>query len=364
MNTQSLRGTAQTMRSLETAQRSRSLQPRLYFWAATLSAALLAVVPIWVLHRNSPRTLVSFHGFIHAAIAERFLDPAAFAFPPENPFFAGRPVCYYWFFQFFAAQLSRAFGWSVFHAMEALIMIAMVTLIVAAAHLGRRLFASTVAGLFIAFLVLAGTNPFGVVYTAIKVAWQGTERLREDPTYLWGVVHPVYSLIRYDDVGGLYGPLFNFFLNVTSRPLALASLLTLVCTLEWALRSRRPVAWVSVAGATALTTLMSSILGIAAGGALVVGLAVTLLWQRRAAHSTTVDPYVSLRSLLIAGAAVAAGILLAAPTYYHLLLGPSDSHLRIWLFSRDGMRHLVTLVPSVALLAVLAYVGLRQVSRR
>jgi hypothetical protein len=34
------------------------------------------------------------------------------------------------------------------------------------------------------------------------------------------------------------------------------------------------------------------------------------------------------------------------------------------LFSRDGMRHLVTLAPSVALLAVLAYVGLRRVSRR
>jgi hypothetical protein len=360
MNAQSLRVAPDLARPPALARRtSRSLQSQAYFWAATLGAAFIAVLPIWALHRESPRTLVSFHGFIHAAIAERFLDPATFAFPPENPFFAGRPVCYYWFFQFLAAQLARALGWSVFHGMEALIMIAMVTLVVAAAHLGRRLFHRTAAGLFIAFLVLAGTNPFGAVFAGIKVALQGTDRLRDDPNYLWGVVHPMYSLIRYNDVGGLYGPLLNFFLNITSRPLALAALLVLVCALEWAWRSHRPMAWLSVAGAAALTALMSSVLGIAAGGALLVGIAANTLWERRARRATRTDLRSDLSNLTIAGVAVGAGILLAAPTYYHLLLGPSDSHLQVWLLTRIGMQHLITLVTSVAFLVLLAVIGLR-----
>lgn len=363
MDTQSSRVASDLTRASALVRRtSRSLQPRLYFWAATLSAAFIAVVPIWALHRESPRTLVSFHGFIHAAIAERFLAPAPLAFPPENPFFAGRPVCYYWFFQFLAAQLARAFGWSVFHGMEALIMMAMVTLVVAAAHLGRRLFHSTAAGLFMAFLVLAGTNPFGVVFAGIKVAFQGTERLRDDPHHLWGVVHPMYSLIRYNDVGGLYGPLLNFFLNITSRPLAVAALLALVCALEWALRSRRPTAWLSVAGAAALTASMSSILGIAAGGALLVSIAANILLERRGLGGSRIIPRSDLKNLLIAGGAIGAGILLAAPTYYHLLLGPSDSEMQVMLFSRTGVQHLITLVPSVAFLVLLAGIGLRRVS--
>jgi hypothetical protein len=358
MDTQSLRVESKiNCPSVEAQRPARSLQPRLHFWAVTLSAALLAIVPIWALHRASPRTLVSFHGFIHAAIAGRFLDATPPAFPPENPFFAGQPVCYYWFFQFLAARLAGSFGWSVFHGMEALIMLAMITLVVAGAYLGRRLFHSTAAGLLMSFLVVAGTNPFGAVFAVIKVVLDGTERLRDDPNYLWGVVHPMYSLIRYNDVGGLYGPLLNFFLNMTSRPLALAALLVLVCALEWALRSHRLVAWLLVAGATALTAAMSVILGIAAGGALLVGIGVTLLWDRSAHDGRAVLP---TSALLLATVAVVAGLLLAAPTYYHLLLGPSDSATRVWLFSRSGIQHLVTLLPSVSVLVALAIIGMRQ----
>ncbi len=54
------------------------------FWIVAFGTAVFWMLLIYAVHRDSPRTLVSFHGFIHAAIAERFLNSAPIAFPPEN----------------------------------------------------------------------------------------------------------------------------------------------------------------------------------------------------------------------------------------------------------------------------------------
>ena len=59
-----------------------------------LGTAAFWMLLIWAIHRQSPRTLVSFHGFIHAAIADKFIETAMANFPPENPFFAGSPVAF------------------------------------------------------------------------------------------------------------------------------------------------------------------------------------------------------------------------------------------------------------------------------
>ncbi|MBI4516664.1 MAG: hypothetical protein HY699_12705 [Deltaproteobacteria bacterium] len=327
------------------------------FWLPTLAAAAACMLLIWALHRNSPRTLVSFHGLLHAAIAERFLiaDPV---FPPENPFYAGRPVCYYWFFQFLAAQLAWLCGWNMFQALEAVILVAAGALCVIAAGFGRRLFGHTAAGLLLAFLVLAGTNPAGFVFAAIKVALQGTERLQDDLGHMWGVVHPVYSLIRYNDIGGLYGPLLNFFLNLTSRPAALVTLLLSLTALEWSLHTRRAAAWSALACTSALTTAFSPIVGIAAGGALVVACGALSL-RAHGVGPARWHPYPQSPSLLAASVLIALGTAAAFPTYYHLFLGPSSNQMRFWLLSSEGLKHLLTATTSVAVLVGLALLGMR-----
>ena len=328
--------------------------------AVALGTAAFWMFLIWAIHRESPRTLVSFHGFVHAAIADKFLDPASTAFPPENPFFAGRPVSYYWFFQFLAAQLARYLGWNIFYSLEAVTLAATGILVITAVGLGRALYRSTLTGIFMSYLVMAGTNPFGFLFAGWKIASRGTQVLLDDPNYLWGVVHPVYSLIRYNDFGGLYGPLLNFFLNQTSRPAALACLMAQVFCLEWALRSRTLLPYALLGCASAITSALSPITGISAGGALVLGLAGYWLWQRREHQKTGQGPWRQGPTLVGAGVAVVVGILVAAPTYYHLVFGPSDSQPQFWLFSINGLRHLVTVTLSVSLLMILAVIGIRR----
>lgn len=327
-------------------------------WAVPLGVAMMWMLLIWSVHREGPRTLISFHGLLHAAIVEQFLgSDNAFA-PPDNPFFAGHPVAYYWFFHWLAAQLVRLFGLNVFHAMEVLILFAVGTLSIVAIDLGRRLFGSTLSGGLIGYLILAGTNPLGIVFAVYKVARNGVHVLNDDPNYLWGVVHPLYSMIRYNDFGGLYGPLLNFFLNITSRPLALAGVLVVVLCLYRALNKHRLSSWLWLSLAVGFTTAFSPIVGLAVGGALTMALVSAWLLGRRLFGIA--DSSVGFTTVRSAGLAVVGGALLAAPTYYHLILGPSSSKAEFWLFSGPGLRHLLTVTLSILPLVVISLLGLRR----
>lgn len=336
--------------------RTRSLGARLSTWAVPLGVAAVWVLLIWSIHRESPRTLVSFHGLLHAAIVEELSGPGGSAsLPPENPFFAGQPVAYYWFFHMVSAQLVRLFGMNVFHAMEALILFATGVLMFVAVAFGRKLYESTLAGVLIGYLIMAGTNPLGILFAIYKVARNGLHVLEDDPEHLWGVVHPLYSMIRYNDMGGLYGPLLNFFLNITSRPIALAALLLAAFCFYRALRSNRVISWVLFGLVFALTTAFSPIIGLTSGGALGVGLVAAWLWERRQASAAA--PQIRLVTIAAAGLAISGGILLAAPTYYHLILGPSSSQARFYLFTAVGLKNLVTETLSILPLAAMALYG-------
>lgn len=328
------------------------------YWGVSAAAVLLALLIVGV-HRESPRTLISFHGLLHAAIAGAFTERMPWPLPPENPFFAGRPLCYYWFFHFLAAQLTRLFGMNIFHAMETLIVSSAVGLVFLAAALGRRLFSSTLVGVFIAYLILAGTNPLGILYAVAKVCIHGTQRLCDDPYYVWGVVHARFGLIRYNDVGGLYGPLINHFLNITSRPLALVSLLAVVLTLDASLRRPRLGGHALLLCFTALTTALSPIIGVSATAVLLVALAIVRP-DRDAVAQGTVASRIHRVLPLAPMLSLVAGVLLAAPTYYHLILGPSASETRFWLFTPEGLRRLLTVTLSISPLLILVYVGWRK----
>lgn len=349
------------MSSLETSTiqltKSRTKDPRALFliWAVPLTVAAAWMLLVWSVHRGSPRTLVSFHGLLHAAIVEQLSVDGA-PVPPENPFYAGHPVAYYWFFHWLAAQLVRLFGFNVFYAMEALILFGTGTLAIAGVALGRKLYGSTLAGVLIGYLIMAGTNPLGVVFALYKVARNGLHLLNDDPNHLWGVVHPVYSVIRYNDFGGLYGPLLNFFLNMTSRPAALGGLLFTILCFYWAWRSEQVKSWVLLGIAVALTTAFSPIIGITAGGALVAGMLGTRLLDRWSASAETLP--IKPITILSASLALVAGILAALPVYYHLVFGPSASQVQFLLFSADGIRQLLTVMLSVLPLLAIALWGL------
>lgn len=81
---------------------------------ALLCAAALAALILGI-HAANPRTLCSTHGLLHAAIVQRCERGGL---PPENPFFAGRPVCYYWFFQYIGSAIVGVTGADPLHALE------------------------------------------------------------------------------------------------------------------------------------------------------------------------------------------------------------------------------------------------------
>lgn len=341
-----------------TAIRTWQLRALSSAWLVALPVAGFWMALILAIHRNSPRTLVSFHGLLHAAIAGQFLGSSSASFPPENPFYAGEPVAYYWFFQYLAAQLTRAFGLNIFYSLEALVLLAAGVLMATAVFLGRQIYNNVLTGILMGYLILAGTNPLGWIHLVRTIAGAGTKVLDDRPSHLWGVVHPIYSLIRYNDVGGLYGPLLNFFLNITSRPAALASLLLTVLFLRRVLYSQSFLSLLLLGIASAFTTAFSPIVGIPCAGILFLSLAAFSIGERRFLTRDQNELRATGKAKLLAGLTVLAGAALAAPTYYHLLFGPSSNHLELELFSLNGIRHVVTSVVSISLLVILAIVGL------
>ena len=263
-----------------------------------------------------------------------------------------------------ASQLVRFLGLNVFYSLEAIILIAMGTMMIVAARLGRIIYRSTLAGVLIGYLIVAGTNPFGFIFAIVKtfnfIHRMGAQVLHTShPNYLWGVVHPIYSLIRFNDFGGLYGPLLNFFLNNTSRPVALASLVLVIFCLERALRSRRLLDIVSLGIASAICTAFSPIIGISATLSLLGGITVCFLWTRYDPRELRPkNPDWHPLQLLFICFAVITGILIAAPTYYHLIFGPSESQMHFWLFSVGAVKHLVTVVLSIFFLMLFAIAGI------
>lgn len=325
-------------------------------WLLSVAAVVGLLLLIVGIHRNSPRTLISFHGYLHAAIAERFLTSNS-PIPPENPFYAGQPLPYYWFFHFVGAQVCRLTGWNIFFSLEAVVLAGAGLLGLGCLLLGHRLYGRVVTGLLMAYLVLAGTNPFGIVLAGLKVLAQGTGRLKDDPNFLWNVVHPVYNLVRFNDIGALYGPLISFFLNMTSRPLALGSLMVALLCLQWALRAPRLLPLAALGASFALTTAASPIIGLGAGGVLGGFLLLFAVAPFRVLNRLTGASRGIRRSYSAAFAAIIVGLAIALPTYLHLLTGPSDSHPHLYLLSIEGLKHLVTLALNVGVLLLLAAIG-------
>lgn len=300
-------------RERELAHRSDKIRFPLA-WSLAVAALCVGLIA-WV-HRESPRTFVSAHGLLHSAIAQRF-QAEPFSIPPENPFFAGEPISYYWFFQALGATVSSAFGTDPLHAFEFLVAVSAVALVFVAVRMARSLYGCAGVGFAIVYLVLAGAHPQGPLVLAARVLWRGRGVLADDPGYVWGVAHPVSGYLRLGDPFSQLGPLISYFFSVTARPLAIVALLLVIFCLHRVLFRGGARAWISLAASVALLSALNSLMGIAGVGALGLGLVVCEVLRRRgfgAAPEPEEEPH-----CLAALAALGSGLLLGSVTFWHLL---------------------------------------------
>ncbi len=343
-----------------------SADPATGRWYALLPAStilvtvvtLVVIATLLAIHRDSPRTLLSAHGFLHSAISQRFSE--SLATPPENPFFAGEPLGYYWFFHSLGAGVSSLTGLDPLRSFELLICLAIAGMMICATVLARSLYQSAALGALIGFLVLAGANPQAPLLLLYRFLQNGPSALAERPTYLWGIVNAISSRIRYDDVWGMHGPLINFFLNITARPLALCSVVLVLLALRRCLLAATVSRLLFLALTVALSSALSVLVGVAVAGTLTAALVV----YRIAARTPFGDMLESGATDGVAmrtGAALLTGVVMASPTFFHLFGGSAGSIA----IAPDGipsvLRETIMLLASCWLTLGFSAIGVRHV---
>lgn len=281
-------------------------------FAAGLTSGIIVLI-----HRLSPRTLVSAHGLLHSAVAGRFASGDVQQLPPANPFYAGEPLPYYWVFHYIGGTLSRLFDIHPLIAFEIMIVAGVWLIWFSAAVLGRRMYGSALPGLATGFLAFAGANAIGPWLFASRVALGADDLPADSASYLWGIAHPIVGRLGLEDPFSLYQPLIFFYFNITSRPVALALVFATATVLYIWLRSGGTGALIGLTLLTAAATAMSPLIGGAAAGALVCGLVAAWLLRRVGAVDGETETWPE--RYLPAAAAMVLGVVLAAPTVYHLV---------------------------------------------
>ena len=320
-----------------------SVTQRRFLAALLLTIASSAVVV--GLHRQSIRTAVSAHGMLHTAVANQFLEPTSASHRLENPYFAGEPLAYYWVYHLTAARIAQVAGVHPLRAFEILAILALALIWFSAAALGGRLYGGMLPGVAVGYLAVSGTNPLGALALLWKLTVVGVAFPLDGARYLWGIAHPVMGLARIRDPYALYGPLVNFFLNVTSRPLALAFLLVMVAML-WQWLANRRVWWLAGLGlATTASTMFSPLIGLPAGATMAgsLGLMAAIRWYQG-------RDQVEARGWAGAAIAIIIGLIAAIPTFVSLL-AQTDGGVTIGFRPSNTLGVFVSILP-VAILAV------------
>jgi len=315
--------------------------------AASAAMAAVCLGGLAWLFAGNPRLIASWHGFLHTGIAGSF----SHSFPPENPYFAGEPLPYYWFYHFAGYWLSRALLLNPLFIFQAISWTSLLALVFAAGAIGRRCLKSSLAGVAIAYLGLCGLNPLGPAIAAAKHLSRGAPLVERwnGPIETTFVSNNLADRLMTEPLlGAMFlgndwrqGPALVWFFDIGSRAPALAGLMTLLyLLLKPAPDPRRYLAIVAL---SALVTALNPLIGLAAAGAL--GLA-SLILRRM--------------PLFLLSVACGVGALLAIPTYYQMFFRVSGS-------SGIGLRDM-TGTPVVALnflaLLPLAVLGARKAANR
>jgi hypothetical protein len=326
--------------------------------ALGMLAALPVAVAAWMV-LTSTRTLVSWHGLVHAGIAETI---AGGSLPPENPFFAGELLPYYWVHQALAAGLGRVFGLDSLHALAAITLASLALLMACAVRLGVRHFGSAAAGLAVGWLALAGLNPAGPAIAALKAVREGLPVLEFVPEPVETVfvsnesadlfmTHPLLG-VQHVSADWRRGQNLPWFLDNSSRGPALALLLPLAA-LFLAAPSRRTLAASAALGAA--TAALNPLVGLAGAGALFGGACTLAVAARLPSLRRTLALEQGGAGLGV-GVAALLGALLAAPSYAQLFAAagaePATLH-----FGAPFARKAASMAASFCVLAPLACYG-------
>lgn len=259
---------------------------------AAFSALLLLLTAFLVLSPayRSNRVRASIHGMLHASILYSAAENAP---PPENPFFAGEPLRYYWTWH--AAAAAGAYLGSVeptwvFTSMNTAALVAFLLLL---AGLGLEIWGNNLATFLTALVGFSSLGAAGLVRTHFARPLATLDEIAQgvDP------INYIKAFTLHDD---RISVTLTKFLNVSSFPCAFA--LLAATWLLWRRFVGRPsaVGAVLLALAQAGSIVLSPITG--AVGGLALG-AVTLL---RLTGSER-------RASLVAAGALLGGLLLSAP---------------------------------------------------
>jgi hypothetical protein len=297
---------------------------------------------VWLFAGN-PRLLGSWHGFLHSGIATSF----ARTFPPENPFFAGEPLPYYWFYHLTGYWLSQLLRLNLLLTFQVLSWLSLAILVTVAGTIGRRCFRSALAGVGIAYLALCGLNPLGPVIALAKNVTRG-EALVEH----WNA--PVETafvsnaqadrMMTQPLLGAMYlgsdwrqGMDLVWFFDIGSRAPALAGLMLLLYLMLKPTPTWNGVA--AILGLSAVVTALNPLIGLSVAGAM--GLSSILRRQG---------------TMFLLSAACGLGAVLASPTYYQMFFRVSGGS---GVSLRYAIGPVIVVVNFVAL-AVLAVWGARK----
>ncbi len=330
-----------------------------------LAVAAGSMLCMTLVQLQNSRTLVSWHGFLHTAIANRFPGPFK---TPENPFFAGEPVPYYWFHHYIASLIARVLHVHPIRAFQIITAAGLVILWASAGAIGVHRFKSLKAGLLIGFLVLTGVNPLGPVIAVSKYVVHGNRLLTHpqmsDIDTVFVTDRQSEDLMTQPLLGALYvtadwrrGQNLAWYIDISSRGIALA----LVFPLLLMFMSER-MSWIaalSTAGIAAAMTAFSPLIGLAVVGSLFAGSAVLALIDGIRHGPATTWPVPSTLGL---AAAAVLGAAAASPTYTHLfLVGGSEMAV---LSSRETlMRTLALGLNVIVLLPMACWSALRATDR-
>ena len=155
-----------------------------------LVAAVVGIAVVLSVHRDSPRTLLSAHGFLHSAILQRFLH--SFGVPPENPFFAGEPLGYYWFYQSLGAGVSSLTGLDPLHSFELLVCFAIAMMVACAAALAVRLYRSAAVRRTDRVPRRSGANAQAPLLLAVRAVRSGTAPSSRNAPSICGASCPIF----------------------------------------------------------------------------------------------------------------------------------------------------------------------------
>jgi len=296
------------------------------------------VISVWLLivlhlHAGNSRLLPSWHGFLHSAIAARI--PAG-TLPPENPFFAGKAVPYYWVYHFCASYVGRIFDMDLLHTFQWMTLGSLVILLFSTALMGHRRCGSTFAGILAGTLALVGVNPLGpliaiakhLIRGAVLIDGMDSGSIVENMFVTNGAADRLMTqpLLPAMHIAGdwRHGQNIVWFLDLSSRGPALAMIMVLLFLFWGSNLSRLKI--FGILTTSALITALNPLIGFATAGsiALAAGIFYALcnagLWPARRTECTSITGGRDARATeLLTALAPLAGALLAFPFYIQII---------------------------------------------